>query len=79
MGEAENIRKRGTLPGIVTIGYPTPGGPGEQTHHYLKNTEAAVRRGQSVAGWITLGSIFSAMCRTLLCVRCFASRPRTSI
>jgi len=49
MGEAKNVRNRGTLPGIVTIGYPTPGGPGERTHHYLKNTEAAVRRGQNVA------------------------------
>ncbi|MCL1939962.1 MAG: glycosyltransferase family 4 protein [Desulfovibrionaceae bacterium] len=49
LGDAENIRKRGTLPGITTIGYATPGAPGERTHHYLKSTEAAVRRGQSVA------------------------------
>jgi len=49
MGEAKNIRNRGTLPGITTIGYPTPQGPGDRTHHYLKSTEAAVRRGQTVA------------------------------
>lgn len=49
LGEGANIKKRGTLPGITTIGYPTPAGSGEHTHHYLKSTEAAVRRGQQVA------------------------------
>jgi glycosyltransferase involved in cell wall biosynthesis len=49
LGESKNIRSRGVLPGITTIGYSTPQGSGEQTHHYLKSTEAAVRRGQNVA------------------------------
>jgi len=49
LGYAGNIHKRGTLSGITTIGYSTPGAPGERTHHYLKSTEAAVRRGQTVA------------------------------
>ena len=49
VGDAENIKRRGTVQGITTIAYPVPRGPGEGTHHYLKSTEAAVRRGQSVA------------------------------
>lgn len=49
IGEARNIRNRGVIDGITTIGYPTPEGAGEKTHHYLKSTEAAVRRGQAVA------------------------------
>ena len=49
LGETENIQNRGTIYGITTIGYPKPEGAGEATHHYLQSTEAAVRRGQSVA------------------------------
>ena len=49
VGDAENIKRRGTVHGITTIAYPVPRGAGEGTHHYLKSTEAAVRRGQSVA------------------------------
>ena len=49
VGEAKNIRNRGVIDGITTIGYPTPEGAGEKTHHYLKSTEAAVRRGQAAA------------------------------
>jgi glycosyltransferase involved in cell wall biosynthesis len=49
IGEAKNIKARGTLKGITTVGYPTPDPAGEKTHHYLQSTEAAVRRGQSVA------------------------------
>ncbi|MDL2315905.1 glycosyltransferase family 4 protein [Desulfovibrio sp. OttesenSCG-928-A18] len=48
LGETQNIRNRGTLAGITTIGYPQPQGAGERTHHYLAGTEAAVRRGQAV-------------------------------
>lgn len=49
IGEAQNIKNRGHIKGITTIGYPTPVKVGENTHHYLKNTETAVRRGQAVA------------------------------
>lgn len=49
IGEADNIKKRGTIYGITTLGYAKPKGPGENTHHYLQSTEAAVRRGQAVA------------------------------
>lgn len=49
LGETKNIQNRGTLQGINTIGYPTPAGAGDKTHHYLQSMEAAVRRGQSVA------------------------------
>ena len=49
LGEAVNIKRRGSLYGITTIGYPTPEPAGEKTHHYLQSTEAAVRRGQAVA------------------------------
>ncbi|MCC8195032.1 MAG: glycosyltransferase [Deltaproteobacteria bacterium] len=49
LGDVENIRKRGVLKGITTIGYPSPKGAGEATHPYLQGTEAAIRRGQAVA------------------------------
>ncbi len=48
IGEADNIKMRGTMHGITTFGYPKPKGAGDQTHHYLQGTEAEVRRGQSV-------------------------------
>ncbi len=49
VGQSENIRRRGSVKDITTLGYPEPQPAGEQTHHYLKSTEAAVRRGQAVA------------------------------
>lgn len=49
LGETRNIHNRGVIQGITTAGYPTPEGAGAQTHHYLQSTEAALRRGQSVA------------------------------
>lgn len=49
IGESDNIKKRGTIYGITTLGYAKPKGPSQGTHHYLQSTEAAVRRGQSVA------------------------------
>lgn len=49
LGETDNIKKRGTIPGVTTIGYSTPQGAGKDTHHYLQSTEASVRRGQNVA------------------------------
>ena len=48
IGEADNIKNRGTIHGITTFGYPKPKGAGTTTHHYLQNTEAEVRRGQNV-------------------------------
>lgn len=49
LGEAKNIKARGTLKGITTRGYATPEDAGTQTHHYLRGLEGAVRRGQTVA------------------------------
>ena len=49
LGEAKNIKNRGVIQGITTIGYPTPEGANAKTHVYLQSTEAAVRRGQAVA------------------------------
>ncbi|MDL2210459.1 glycosyltransferase [Desulfovibrio sp. OttesenSCG-928-O18] len=49
IGEAAMVAQRGVIQGVQTLGYPTPAAAGEQTHHYLQSTEAAVRRGQSVA------------------------------
>ena len=49
LGESKNIKARGVIKGITTIGYPTPEGAGDKTHPYLRSTETAVRRGQAVA------------------------------
>ena len=49
IGEKVNIQKRGTINGLVTLGYKTPRGAGEKTHPYLQFPEASVRRGQAVA------------------------------
>ncbi|MDR2162278.1 MAG: glycosyltransferase [Desulfovibrio sp.] len=49
LGEADNIRKRGVLRGISTLGYPSPLPAGQGVHHYLRGMDAAVRRGQAVA------------------------------
>ena len=49
LGCAPNIKARGVMPGITTVGYPSPDGAGDQTHHYLQSVEAGVRRGQAVA------------------------------
>ena len=49
LGEAKNIENRGRIPGMTTIGYPTPEGACPQTHPYLQDMETAVRRGQVVA------------------------------
>lgn len=45
LGERDNP----TPAGVVHARYPTPQGPGEKTHRYLRPIEAAVRRGQNVA------------------------------
>jgi glycosyltransferase involved in cell wall biosynthesis len=48
LGETENIKRRGKLPGVNTAGYAAPQGASQQTHHYVKPLEGAVRRGQAV-------------------------------
>lgn len=48
VGEKQNILRRSQPNGVRVIAYPTPRGAGTHTHHYLRNTEAAVRRGQTV-------------------------------
>lgn len=49
LGEADNIKRRGTIKGVTTAGYPKPQGAGKSTHFYLRAAEAAVRRGQAAA------------------------------
>jgi glycosyltransferase involved in cell wall biosynthesis len=48
LGEAGNIKRRGKLPGVNTAGYAEPQPASQQTHHYVKPLEGAVRRGQAV-------------------------------
>lgn len=47
IGENGNIGRLGH-PRVTEIGYKTPKGAGNETHHYLKSTEAGIRRGQQV-------------------------------
>ena len=47
IGEARNVGRL-AHPRITEIGYKTPEGASNQTHHYLRSTEAGVRRGQQV-------------------------------
>ena len=50
IGEEASIRRmQGFHPRVRLLGYPQPQGASRQTHHYLRSSEAAVRRGQSVA------------------------------
>ncbi|EXI71066.1 MAG TPA: glycosyltransferase family 4 protein [Candidatus Accumulibacter phosphatis] len=50
IGEEAGIRRiQGFHPRVRLLGYPQPQGASRQTHHYLRSSEAAVRRGQSVA------------------------------
>jgi glycosyltransferase involved in cell wall biosynthesis len=48
LGEAGNIKRRGSLPGVNTAGYAAPQPASQQTHHYVKPLEGAVRRAQAV-------------------------------
>lgn len=49
LGEANNVKRlKGAPPGMTIVGYPQPKGAGDSTHHYLKQYESSVRRGQSV-------------------------------
>lgn len=50
VGEAVNLKGRPLLhPRVQLMGYERHGGAGEKTHHYLRDFEGAVRRGQTVA------------------------------
>jgi glycosyltransferase involved in cell wall biosynthesis len=49
IGEDKNIRNRPRLhPRIQWIGYPAPRGASPETHHYLRNFENGIRRGQTI-------------------------------
>ncbi|MDR2075498.1 MAG: glycosyltransferase family 4 protein [Desulfovibrio sp.] len=49
IGETGNIRNRSIPRGVCVRGYAAPGDSGPGVHHYLRDTERAVRRGQNVA------------------------------
>ncbi|MDR1359992.1 MAG: glycosyltransferase [Deltaproteobacteria bacterium] len=49
IGETGNIRNRGMLRGVALRGYSAPKESGSDVHHYLRDTQTAVRRGQNVA------------------------------
>lgn len=48
LGEARNLKKNIQVPGVTRVGYPSPAPSQQQTHHYVKPLESAVRRGQAV-------------------------------
>lgn len=49
IGDDTRIKQRAALhPRIAVVGYPEPKGANAQTHHYLHQFEAHVRRGQAV-------------------------------
>ena len=50
IGDQANLqRARGLHPRLRLVAYPSPQGASAQSHHYLRSTESAVRRGQAVA------------------------------
>lgn len=50
IGETVNLKGRPSLhPAITVIGYQLKQGASEGTHHYIRDFEAAIRRGQDVA------------------------------
>jgi len=48
LGDAKFVRQRPRIPGVNLVGYATPPGASQSTHHYVKPLEGAVRRGQAV-------------------------------
>jgi glycosyltransferase involved in cell wall biosynthesis len=48
LGDARNLKQRGTIPGVSVAGYAPPVAASERTHHYVRPLEGAVRRGQAV-------------------------------
>jgi glycosyltransferase involved in cell wall biosynthesis len=50
IGETVNLEGRPSVhPAITVVGYRLKQGAGEGTHHYIRDFEAAIRRGQEVA------------------------------
>lgn len=50
IGEARNVRERPPLhPRIKLFAYETHGAGGKETHHYIRDYEGHIRRGQSIA------------------------------
>lgn len=53
IGDASNIARRPPIhPRIKTLGYSTHGKGGKATHHYLREHEGHIRRGQSLARFL---------------------------
>jgi hypothetical protein len=48
LGDTKFVRQRPRIPGVNLVGYATPPGASQSTHHYVKPLEGAVRRGQAV-------------------------------
>jgi glycosyltransferase involved in cell wall biosynthesis len=48
LGDTKFVGQRPKIPGVKLVGYPTPPGASQSTHHYVKPLEGAVRRGQAV-------------------------------
>jgi glycosyltransferase involved in cell wall biosynthesis len=48
LGDVKNIPKGYSPKGVTVLGYATPNGAGENTHHYIKGHEEDIRRGQQV-------------------------------
>lgn len=48
LGDAENVKQRGKIPGVSVAGYVPPASASAHTHHYVRPLEGAVRRGQAV-------------------------------
>lgn len=49
LGDAENLKQRPVLhPNLPVLAYPKPQGAQASTHHYVRDLEGAVRRGQQV-------------------------------
>lgn len=48
IGEEAAVKREKPGQRFRALAYPTPQGPGEKTHHYLKHFEACIRRGQAV-------------------------------
>jgi glycosyltransferase involved in cell wall biosynthesis len=48
LGDAGNLKQRGTISGVSVAGYAPPAPAAARTHHYVRPLEGAVRRGQAV-------------------------------
>lgn len=48
LGDQKNTQRYSAPQGVTLLGYASPEGAGDATHHYLRDHEAQVRRGQQV-------------------------------